>query len=132
MSAVRGSVVRVLAATALLGQMAACSSGERGEPEPVSTGQTPGRYVITAVDNHFHDAHPSGPIQIDGALVVTNAGSNLHNVTITGSTYTSDVAVDGEIVIDPVSEVLSRPGRYRVVCKYHLDSGMKGTLVVVE
>jgi plastocyanin len=87
---------------------------------------------VTAVDDHFHDAHPSGPIHIGNALVFHNEGSNLHNVTIEGTTYSHDLPVDGTLRIDPASDVFPGPGTYRLICKYHVDRGMKGRLVIVR
>jgi hypothetical protein len=53
---------------------------ERGAP--VAGGSGP--YVVTAIDYHFHDAHPSLPIRLGQAVQFSNQGRNPHNVTIEG------------------------------------------------
>jgi len=88
-------------------------------------------YVVTAIDYHFHDAHPSSPISQDRVLLFRSASTNRHNVTIEGTTYTRDLPPLGELRIDRVGTVFSHPGRYRFFCRYHVDRGMRGLLVVV-
>lgn len=92
-----------------------------GEPEP---------YVITAIDYHFHDAHPTFPIAPGRDLVVHNAGRNLHNVTIPALDYSEDVKPGEELVIEDVASQFGAAGRYTLVCLYHQDRGMSGTLVI--
>ena len=55
-------------------------------------GGEPAPYVVTAIDYHFHDAHPTFPIGLGRDLVVKNQGRNLHNVTIPALGYSRDVA----------------------------------------
>jgi Cupredoxin-like domain len=88
-----------------------------------------GPYVVTAIDNHFHDAHPSLPIGGGRDLVVRNQGRNLHNVTIDALGFSSDVQPGGQLTIEDVTERLE-PGRYALVCRYHEDLGMTGTIVI--
>lgn len=87
--------------------------------------------MVTAIDYHFHDAHPSQPITLDRAVTFSNQSGNVHNVTIPGTDYTEDVAPGARLTIDPIGSVLSTPGRYGFVCRYHLDRGMRGVLVIV-
>jgi hypothetical protein len=110
----------------------ACSGG--GDPSGSPTIlQDPSRpYVVTAVDNHFHDAHPSEPLALDRSLVFKNEGRNLHNVTITGTTLTRDLEPGDRFSIPSLGSLVDGPGRYRLICKYHADLGMTGDLVVVE
>ncbi|HEV8682803.1 MAG TPA: hypothetical protein VGS09_08530 [Actinomycetota bacterium] len=94
--------------------------------------QDPSRpYVVTAVDNHFHDAHPSEPLALDRSLVFKNEGRNLHNVTIAGTTLSRDLEPDTSFTISSLGSLVDGPGRYRLFCKYHADLGMTGDLVVV-
>jgi hypothetical protein len=88
-------------------------------------------YVVTAIDYHFHDAHPSSRVSEDRALVFKSASTNRHNVTIEGTTYSRDLPPLGELRIARVGTVFPQPGRYRFFCKYHVDRGMRGVLVVV-
>ena len=115
---------RAIALVALA--LAGCTGSDdrRGpvRPEP---------YAITAVDYHFHDAHPSAPIALDRAVEFGNQGSNRHNVTIEGTDYDRTFRPGALITIDPVSSLLPEPGRYPFVCKLHADRGMSGVLVVV-
>lgn len=89
----------------------------------------PGPYVVTAIDNHFHDAHPTLPIGDGHDLVVRNRGRNLHNVTIDALGFSGDVQPGGQITVEDITERLE-PGRYVLVCRYHEDLGMTGTIVI--
>jgi hypothetical protein len=94
--------------------------------------QDPSRpYVITAVDNHFHDAHPSEPLALERSLVFKNEGRNLHNVTITGTTVSRDIEPGERFSIPSLGSLVDGAGHYRLICKYHADLGMTGDLVVV-
>ncbi len=99
-------------------------TGCENEPEPA------GPYVVTAIDYHFHDAHPSLPIALDRAVQFSNQGRNPHNVTIEGTAYDRTFRPGARITIDPVSSLLDSPGRYPFFCKLHADRGMSGVLVV--
>ncbi len=92
---------------------------------------TRGPYVVSAIDYHFHDAHPSKPVALDRAVQFSNQGSNSHNVTIEGTDYDRTFEPGERITIDPVSSLLASPGRYPFVCKLHADRGMSGVLVVI-
>jgi plastocyanin len=89
-------------------------------------------YVITAIDYHFHDAHPTFPIAPGRDLVVKNAGRNLHNVTIPALDLSRDVRPGGELVIADVATAFPGPGEYAMVCLLHQDRGMSGTIVVAS
>jgi plastocyanin len=91
-----------------------------------------GPYVVTAIDYHFHDAHPSMPIALDRALEFSNQGSNPHNVTIEGTTFDRTFQPGTRFSIDPISSVLPEPGRYAFFCKLHADRGMSGVLVITS
>jgi len=95
----------------------------RGSPVPP--------YVVTAIDYHFHDAHPTFPIGPGRDLVVKNAGRNLHNVTIPALGFSADVRPGREIVIEDIASRFGAAGRYRLVCVIHQDRGMNGELVIV-
>jgi len=104
------AVVAVDAATFLL----------REEPSP---------YVITAIDYHFHDAHPTLTIEAGRDLVVKNAGSNVHNVTIEALGIVHDISPGDEFVIEDIARQLG-PGTYELVCRFHQDRGMTGQIVI--
>jgi plastocyanin len=89
----------------------------------------PGPYVVTAIDNHFHDAHPTLPIAAGRDLVVRNQGRNLHNVTVDAIGFSRDVRPGERLTVDEITERLD-PGRYTLVCLYHDDLGMTGTIVI--
>ena len=89
-------------------------------------------YVVTAIDYHFHDAHPSLAIPLDRAVQFSNQGRNPHNVTVEGTDYDRTIQPGERITIDPIGSLLPGPGRYAFVCKLHADRGMSGVLVVVE
>ena len=88
-----------------------------------------GPYVVTAIDNHFHDAHPTFPIGEGRDLVVRNRGRNLHNVTIDALGFSRDVRPGEQVTIEDITGRLD-PGRYALVCRYHEDLGMTGTIVI--
>ena len=89
-------------------------------------------YVVTAIDYHFHDAHPSMPIEVDRAVQFSNQGRNPHNVAIEGTSYDRTLRPGERITIDPIGSLLTSPGRYPFVCRLHADRGMSGVLVVVS
>ena len=90
----------------------------------------PGPYVVTAIDYHFHDAHPTLPIEPGRALVVKNAGRNVHNVTIPALQISEDVRPGDRITIPSIGDELP-PGRYPLICNIHDRSfGMTGTIVI--
>jgi plastocyanin len=89
-------------------------------------------YVVTAIDYHFHDAHPSLPIRLDRAVQFSNQGRNRHNVTIEGTGYDRTFGPGRRITVDPIGSLLTEPGRYPFVCRLHADRGMSGVLVIVE
>jgi plastocyanin len=88
-------------------------------------------YVITAIDYHFHDAHPTFPIAPGRDLVVKNAGSNVHNVTIPALDIVYDIAPGDEFIVEDIAGRLA-PGRYELVCRLHRDRGMNGVIVIVD
>jgi hypothetical protein len=127
-------VTRIVALALVLVCLSVACAPEGGSPGPSPTIlQDPNRpYVVTAVDNHFHDAHPSEPIALDRRLVFKNEGRNLHNVTLQGTTLSRDIAPGERFSIDGIGSLVDGPGSYRLICRYHADLGMSGDLVVVE
>jgi plastocyanin len=118
---VRSSSARllVLAAAVVTLVLVAATSGSEVRP-----------YVVTAIDYHFHDAHPTLPIGPGRALIVRNQGRNVHNVTIPALGFSQDVRPGGEVVIRSIGERLE-PGRYELFCQIHLAAfGMKGVIVI--
>ena len=131
------------AAVALLLLAAACSGGTEGsEPfasSPSSgTGPAPISYdpdrpwVVTAIDYHFHDAHPTPELNPSQPLVFRNAGRNLHTVTIPAADYDVDIAPGEDLTIHVLGELLPPGGTYRLVCTIHADRGMGGRIVVAD
>jgi plastocyanin len=86
-------------------------------------------YVVTAIDYHFHDAHPTFPITVGRDLVVTNQGRNLHNVTIPALGFSRDVRPAASLTIAEIADRLA-PGRYQLFCRLHRDRGMTGVIVI--
>jgi plastocyanin len=115
---------RVLVVAALLA--ASCSQNT------ATPSGNPGPYVVTAIDYHFHDAHPSLPIRLGRAVQFSNQGRNQHNVTIEGTGYDRTFGPGKRITIRPIRSLLAEPGRYAFVCKLHADRGMSGVLVLVD
>lgn len=114
----------IRAALALaLALLAGCGNELPAGPAPTSEGP----YVVTAIDYHFHDAHPSLPIRTERAIVFKNVGRNPHQVTIPRLDFARELPVDGLLELEPIAE----PGRYAFYCVYHRDRKMAGVLVVV-
>jgi plastocyanin len=111
----------------LVGLLAGCTEEEPGRR---SLYPTTGPYVVTAIDYHFHDAHPSLPIPADRVLEFSNQGRNPHNVTIPGFDVDRTFRPGERFSFDPVGSVFPAPGRYPFYCKLHRDRGMSGVIVV--
>jgi plastocyanin len=93
-------------------------------------GSVPRPYVVTAIDYHFHDAHPTLPIGPGRDLIVRNQARNVHNVTIPALGFSRDVRPGGKVVIHSIADRLE-PGRYELFCRIHLAAfGMKGVIVI--
>ena len=89
-------------------------------------------YFITAIDYHFHDAHPTPPLAPDRTIVVTNQGRNTHNVSVPGTNYSKDIAPGDKIVIHDIGKLFGGPGTHYFICKYHVNLGMKGTVIIAN
>jgi plastocyanin len=122
-----GRVATLVGVAAALGLAACAGSGSASQPSASS-----GPYVVTAIDYHFHDAHPSAPIPLDRAVQFSNQGSQRHNVTIEGTDYSRTFGPGRRITIDPIGSLLTEPGRYPFYCKLHADRGMSGVLVLTD
>lgn len=108
-----------------------CAGTDSGDTGPRRLPDDPNRpYVVTAIDYHFHDAHPSRLLSPDREVVISNQGSNVHNVTFEGTTFVRDIQPGERLSLGPIGELLNEPGRHTFVCKYHLDRGMRGVLLV--
>lgn len=136
----RRLAVAVLLASAT--SLPACSiSGEPSEspstfsPRPIVVVTTPpsttGLYVSVAVDNHFHDIHPSDPPSIgeDRPFEVKNEGHNLHNFTVVGTDISVDLEPGQSLLWPRIGDKL-KPGFYSVYCRYHIYLGMRGNFWV--
>jgi len=89
-------------------------------------------YVVTAIDYHFHDAHPTTPIGPGRDLVVKNDGRNVHNVTIPGTTYSEDVRPGDRLVIRNIAAFLGGPGEYPFFCRFHESLRMTGVIIIAR
>jgi hypothetical protein len=123
--------------------LAACSSDDpvrspsTFSPRPIVVVTTPpsttGPYVSVAVDNHFHDIHPSDPPSIgeDRPFEVKNEGHNLHNFTVVGTGISVDLEPGQSLLWPRIGDELE-PGTYTIFCKYHLSVAMTGKLIVIR
>src|SRR5712691_296446 len=80
-------------------------------------------YGITAIDYHFHDAHPTRPLGVSRTVLWTNQGSLLHNVTIPAIGFSKDIAVGDTIEIKDLGKKLGGPGVYTFFCRFHASLG---------
>jgi plastocyanin len=113
--------------------LAACADTKARDTGPRRLPDDPSRpYVVTAIDYHFHDAHPSRLLDPGREVVISNQGSNIHNVTFQGTSFVRDVRPGERLSLGPIGDLLPEPGRHMFACKYHLDRGMRGVLLVDE
>ena len=87
-------------------------------------------YGITAIDYHFHDAHPTRPLGMTRTVVVTNEGSVVHNVTIPGTHIDKNLKPGQRLVIPDIGQKLGGPGYYPFFCDLHIPQGMAGVIVI--
>ena len=128
----RQLILAAVVAIAVAGVAAAVALALVSDAEPEPSPTPAGPYVVTAIDYHFHDAHPTFPIGPDRDLVVRNVGRNVHNVTIPALGYSQDVRPGHELTIADVAEQLGAAGRYPFFCRFHRDRGMKGSIVIAN
>lgn len=118
--------------------LAACSTdapegngSDGGFPIVVQQSDNPAiPYGITAIDYHFHDAHPSLPLTPTRTVSFVNDGRVKHNVTIPDLGFSEDLRLGGVIQIENLGRKLGGPGTYTFYCAYHAAFGMSGTLVI--
>ena len=116
----------------LLVALVACTRSQASALPPITFGSDDPSmpYGITAIDYHFHDAHPSIPLAPTRMVLWTNAGSVKHNVTIPALGYSRDLRVGATIRIADLGQKLGGPGIYPFFCKYHDSLGMAGLIVI--
>ena len=131
-------IAAALAAALIVAAAATACVGASGAAEPsgtplqviTQTASASGPYHVTAIDYHFHDAHPTPPLAPDRTIVVTNAGRNVHNVSIPGTTFSKDVKPGDSIALHEIGTLFGGPGEHVFICKYHVNLGMRGTVVI--
>ncbi len=135
--------VATVAGITLAASTTACSGPAVARPTPAFSPRpivvittppsTSGRYVVVAVDDHFHDIHPSDPPSIQGRrpLVVRNEGFNLHNFTVVGTNISIDIPPGQQFRWAHIGGHL-KPGFYTVFCTYHLSVNMTGNFWVTR
>jgi plastocyanin len=133
----------LLAVLVALGSLGACSSASGPQRPPTFSHRplvivttppsTTGTFVSVAVDNHFHDIHPSDPptISANRGFVVKNEGRNLHNFTVVGTLISVDIAPGHALRWKHIGHHV-KPGFYQVFCKYHAYLGMTGDFYVTK
>ncbi len=124
MSGVRGALVALGVSAALAGCPGATGPARTPSPSPDRP------YVVTAIDYHFHDAHPSRPIALGRDIQFNNQGGNVHNVTFEDGSFSRDLQ-PGERYTLSAEERPREPGEISFRCTYHVDRGMTGVLVIV-
>jgi plastocyanin len=113
--------------------LAACTTAtsSTGPPPIVRGPDDPSLpYDITAIDYHFHDAHPSIPLDPTRTVKWTNDGRVTHNVTFAEIGFSRDLPVGTTFEIQDLGEKLGGPGTYTFFCKYHDVRGMTGVIVI--
>ena len=87
-------------------------------------------YGITAIDYHFHDAHPTRPLGLTRTVEVTNQGSVVHNVTVPGTRIDANLEPGQKLEISDIGRRLGGPGYYPFFCDLHIVQGMAGVIVI--
>jgi len=134
-----------LAAVAALVPLTACTMTTSAPSIMPASSPTPGLpvivpgpddpslpYGITAIDYHFHDAHPSIPLEPTRTVRWTNIGRVRHNVTFPDVGFSKDLSIGGTFEIDELGRKLGGPGTYSFFCKYHDTLGMSGVIVIAD
>lgn len=131
----------VVAVAALAFVLAACSSSSPSGGGSTSSGAggatsaggntpapgAPGGTVTVTLQNFaFNPASISG--SVSGTMIVKNADSALHNVTIEGTAVDQDIDPGQTFTFTPPAPF--DPGTYNVFCKYHKSQGMVAVLTV--
>jgi len=142
----RTFVVFTLAALALTGCEADVDVGPGAQsptPAPTDTGPfTPTEELgdcadvtategapapVTMMDNFFEP--PCIAVSSTQSLILTNAGNQLHNLSVDGGDVDIDVEPGEEAETGEIGSDLAA-GTYRSFCEYHEQQGMVGTIVV--
>jgi len=126
-------VIRLAVLAAVAAILPACDAqeGPRGVRGPKILPRDPNApYVITAIDYHFHDAHPTPRLSPEREVIVSNQGRNLHNVTFEELGFSRDLEPGDRISLGKIGELLERPGDHPLVCVYHVDREMTGLIRV--
>ncbi len=133
----RSAVRRLVASIGLVVLVGCASTAPAAVPTPfpkvrVVPEPRTGTFVISAIDNHFHDIHPVDrkQIQEDRPLAIKNYGLFLHNFTVTGTGIDVDIPPGGVVSWPRIGTILP-PGHYFAYCKYHVTVGMVGEFDVV-
>jgi plastocyanin len=116
----------------------ACSNGSGRNPTGVvptlviKPYPTTGPVVIVAIDNHFHDIHPTDHrvISADQPFTVRNDGRYRHDFTVVGTDVSVYLDPNDTLSWPRIGDVLP-PGFYTVICKIHQNVGMGGNFTVV-
>lgn len=117
----KGMLVGTVAAAALV--LAACGGGEEGGTTAGGgSGET--APTLSMVDNAFEPATFS--VASGDTVEVSNDGEALHNITIEGQDIDEDVEAGQSTSVAFDLEA----GEYTMVCEYHREAGMEGTLTV--
>ena len=98
----RCSVEAIAMHSSRLGSSCSPSRSSRWSSRRRSCDEEERPYVVTAIDYHFHDAHPTLPIGPGRDLIVRNQGRNVHNVTIPALGISRDVRPGGQVVIGSI------------------------------
>lgn len=118
--------------------LSGCSSASRAElpkPKPsliVIPYSTTAPVVVVAIDNHFHDIHPSDHrvISADQRFTVRNDGAYRHNFTVVGTDISVYLEPDEQVTWARIGDELP-PGTYAVICKIHQNVGMGGRFRII-
>ncbi len=123
----RASLVRLLAAIAVAGAVAACSSASGGGPMPSSTAglPTPDGPTVDVEMQDYVFAPAAVEVEVGTTVRWTNRGQAPHTATADdGSFDTGQITTGGS-----AGHVFATPGSFPFICTLHPD--MKGTITVV-
>lgn len=114
--------------------LTACGSGGSGASPVPGISILPDNpnqpYGIVAIEYHFHDAHPSFPLDPTRTVIWTNEGTVTHNVTFPQFGFSKDFSPGRTITIKDLGQKLGGAGTYQFFCRFHESLGMIGTVII--
>jgi plastocyanin len=104
------------------------TTGTSAPPPASPTGGTSTQTLEQGPGGKFVFDPSTFSVKTGDTITVSNVGTNPHTFTVTGQSIdvTNSPGTSQDVTIDLA------PGTYPFICKFHVSSGMKGTLTVTS